>query len=201
MKWKAVLILLSVILLNGCMDFTRYKTGKVVEQGKVKLTLGEGIGLNCGNDSIATILPKIGVSVGVGNGLEIGGMINTLSLGADVRKQIMYEEEKGINTSFDLGVNMGIEVNSINGGFTFSKTISSKEEPYFGLHYNKYLKNYNEESELFDDLEKISNVQATVGIKIKSSRFAVYPELNLYKFTEVGGDILTVVGIGTTFEF
>ena len=200
MKLKVVLILLSVIFLNGCIDFTRYKTGKVLEQGKVKLTIGEGLMLDSADDFIVVILPKIGVSAGVGNGWEIGGMINMISLGADARKQFMYEEEKGINSSFDLGVNIGREVNSINGGFTFSKTISSKEEPYFGLRYNKYLKNFTEESEMLDDLEKISNVQVTLGIKRKSSKFAVYPELNLYKFTEDGGDILTAVGIGTTYE-
>ena len=121
-------------------------------------------------------------------------------LGGDIRQQIMYEEENGINATFDFGVNSGMAT-SVNSGFTLSKTTNSKKEPYFGLRYNKYLKNFTEESEMLDDLEKISNVQVTLGIKRKFSKFAVYPELNFYKFTEDGGDILTAVGIGTTYEF
>ena len=198
MKLKVVLILLSVIFLNGCIDFTRYKTGKVLEQGKVKLTIGEGLGLYGAGAGMGTIWPKVGVSVGVGKGLEIGCVTNVMILGGDIRQQIMYEEENGINATFDFGVNSGMAT-SVNSGFTLSKTTNSKKEPYFGLRYNKYFNNYDDE--LFDDIEKISNLQATVGVKMPASSFAVYPELNFYKFTEDGGDILTVIGIGTTFEF
>lgn len=199
MRVKAVMLLCGVVLFTGCMDFTRYKTGKVLEQGKVRLTLGEGLGLYGEGEGIGTILPKVGVSAGLGKGLEVGCMTNVMVLGGDIRQQVMYEEENGVNATIDLGVNSGMTT-SINGGFTLSKTTDSKKEPYFGVRYNKYFNNYYEDDELFDEIEKLSNIQTTVGIKLPISRFAVYPELNFYKFTEEEG-IITIMGIGTTFEF
>lgn len=204
------LICIIVLLFNGCLDFTRYKSGKVLKTGEVKITGGEVIVGGDGESGSAFILPKIGASFGLGKGVELGVGTNTISVGAEIRKQFLTEEKNGVNATVEAGVNGGAVV-SFNGGMTFSKTLKNGKEPYFGLHYNKY-KQENEYDEfgegfIYEEVNfgQLSSLQLTTGLKMSfQSGFELYPEINIYRYTEehseLSSDAIILFGLGMGYN-
>lgn len=207
---KKIAVLLMALMFTGCLDFTRYKTGKVLKTGENKIVLGEPIVLGNDKGIGAVPVPKIAYSVGSGKGYEVGITFNLISLSLELRKQLLYEEKTGINMTLDGSVCSGV---STSGGLTVSKTIAKKREPYLGIRYNKYYEKDREKDSLedkeidnFERSNQISSVQLTAGVKIPiSDAWSWYTEMNIYRYTEehekLGNDALVVFGAGIAKEW
>lgn len=210
---KKLLLLLIVLIFNGCLDFTRYKTGKVLKTGENKIVLGEPIILGNDKGVAAVPVPKIAYSVGTGKGYEAGITFNTISLSLELRKQLLYEEKRGINMTLDGTLCTG---GSCSGGFTASKSLKNGKEPYIGVRYNKYANKTKDEEEVvveenidsksLDRFDQISSVQLTAGIKVPiTEKLKWYTEMNIYRYTEkherLGNDALVLFGTGIAIEW
>lgn len=203
---KVILFICITALFTGCMDFSRYKTGKVLKTGDVRVTIGDVAITEDG----AGLSPKLGVSCGLGKGFEIGVIANQMVVGADIRKSFINNETKGIHGSIDLGIMDGFGSPSYNVGATLSKNISNNEL-YLGVRYNKYFEDSDSDDiddSIFEDLEEyldFTNIQTTAGIKIPLTKnFSIYPEINIFNFVGKGsGDnhFSTIGCVGAGFEF
>lgn len=212
---KKIAVLLMALMFTGCLDFTRYKTGKVLKTGENKIVLGEPIVLGNDKGIGAVPVPKIAYSVGSGKGYEVGITFNLISLSLELRKQLLYEEKTGINMTLDGSLCTG---GSCSGGFTASKSLKNGKEPYIGVRYNKYADKTRDEEEVvaeseenvdsksLDRYDQISSVQLTTGIKVPiNEKLKWYTEMNIYRYTEeherLGNDALVLFGTGIAIEW
>ncbi len=132
-KNTIALMLILLLLLTGCINFTKYKTGKVLKKHERTTTVGEFIIKKDSDGSEMGIIPKAEANFGLGKGFEIDMSFNWFLIGAELRKQILYEEKQIVNLSADAGIHKGIGMTSLNTGITISKTFKNEVEPYIGI--------------------------------------------------------------------
>lgn len=189
--------MILLIVLTGCTDFTRYKTGRSVKSGGYRYSVGE-VALGGNEEDIAIVpIPKVSLGKDIGHKTEINGTVSLTALNVEIRKQILEEEKNFLNLSLEGGAGIG----SYSGGFTLSKRTNEYLEPYFGVRYNNY---YTRKYGILDGIDDVSNYQITVGTKI-GYYFSIYPEINIFKYKEenreLKSNMLTVIGVSVVGEF
>lgn len=204
---KLIFLIFFILLFSGCINFTRYKTGKVLKANESRTTIGEAVIKKDCDGSGAGILPKITGDFGIGNGFEIDVTCNLFLIGIELRKQILYENRHKINLAADMGINKGVGTMSIIKGVTISKTLKNEAEPYIGVYHNK---NINKEIDVgigYMELVNPTNIQTTIGIKNKlTDKWSLYTELNIFRylekveeFPEEKGAVVFGTGISTKY--
>lgn len=197
-------------ILTGCTDFTRYRTGKVLKEGKKRVTYPDIAAGGTKKDEIL-IIPRFGIDYGLGKGYEAGWRINSTSVSGEIRKQLLYEEKCKVNFAVESKLSIG-SVSYCNYGGTFSFNnphyIFGNTQEYIGVRHNIYFDSHDETKRMQLIKEKFrndSNIQLTVGREFFSDdTFRIYIEFNGYKYIEKSDkekNEILVVSIGTTYEY
>ncbi len=200
----------SLLVLTGCTDFTRYKTGKVLEKGKKRVTYPDIAAVN--NEEVQIlVLPKVGMDYGLGNGVEAGWRIASTSVSGDIRKQLLYEKKSKVNFAVESGVSIGtVSYGNYGGTLSYNNkhVIFGDTQEYIGIHHNVYFDSHDESRRLQLIKERFrndSNIQFTVGRQFFPDDVVnIFLEGNFYKYTEKDKEDeepTFVLSIGVTHEY